>query len=107
MPYDNHPFFVMPKDFTDLAGGLRLTTPCPDSANRHDGLFGTEHRVCGSDKNEIRAFSHGKGGLVHDFNVGNVTVGKCHQIYLMLSDELSEMFFGVNGYSLGVEFARY
>ncbi len=90
----------------DLAGGLGFSAPRPDRAYADHRFFGFQHGVGGADENEIGAFTHGKGGLVHHLHMGNITVGKGHQIRPMFFNEPGKPVFREDGDPVRIAFSR-
>ncbi len=91
-------FFVQfSKDGADLAGGLGFSAPGPDGTDRHHRLSGPEHGVGGPHENKIGAVGHGLRCFVHDLHMGNITVGKGHQVHMVFPDEMDQPAFGIDG----------
>ncbi len=72
----DNPFPLLFHDPTHVASGLGFAASRSHRTNRHDRFLRSEHRIGGTDKDEIRPSCHGHRGLVHDVYVGNIAVGK-------------------------------
>ena len=68
----------LPAHFTQngayLAGGLGLSAPGSHGTDGNNGFPRFQHGIGGSDQDEIGAFGHGDGCLVHDLDMGDITV---------------------------------
>ena len=81
----------------NVAGGLGFAGAGTDSANRDQRLAALDHRGLTSHQTKVRAQSIHQRRFVHHILVRHVRVGKHHLIDFMLTDQLREFLFGVNG----------
>jgi hypothetical protein len=90
MPNHHHSFMNLAKNAADLAGGLGLAAPGSHCADRDHWPSGFQHGVARPDENKVGPMSHHKRCLVHYIYMGDIAVGKGHQIHMIFFYEIDE-----------------
>ena len=91
------------EDLDDLAAGLGFAAAGANCADRHDRFGGFDHGVGGADNDKISTGGRGNGGFVHHLRMGDIAVGKGHQVHSVGLDQLPQFFVGMNGNSVRIK----
>ena len=87
----------------DQARDRALAASRSHRAHRNDGDHRLELRAPGSQKPEIGVRCHGTGSEMHQVLVGNVAVGKHHNINLVFGDQLLQIVLFENRNAFGIQ----
>ena len=83
------------QDLADFPGRRRLAAAGADGADGNHRLGGREHGLGRAGEQKIGPGGHHLGGLVHQLHMGDVTVGKDHQIDPVVPDQGGQVFLRV------------
>ena len=93
------------QDLDDPAGGLAFAATCAGSAHGDDRLGALDHRVFRAQQDEIRTGSIDNRAQVHNTLVRDVAVSKIAYLHVVLTDQINQLRFGINGNALGIQFS--